>query len=137
MPSKTNAKLSADQIALLHEKVLAHVATVAPDGTPHVTPVWVETDGEALYFNTFKGGVKHRNLSRNPQVAVSVTDKSNDYRSAVIRGRAELIDEGADAHIDRLTKKYLGQDRYPFRQPGEQRVTVRVVPDKIHRVPGS
>ncbi len=137
MPSKTAAKLTADQIALLKEKALAHVATVMSDGSPHVTPVWVDTDGEALLFNTFKGGIKHRNLSRDPRVAISVTDKGNDYRSAVIRGRAELIAEGAEDHIDRLSKKYLGQDRYPFRQPGEQRVTIRVVPERIHRVPGS
>jgi PPOX class probable F420-dependent enzyme len=137
MPTKVNAKLSDDQVALLREKVIAHIATVMPDGSPSVTPVWVETDGEAVLFNTFKGGVKHRNLRRDPRVAISVTDRGNDYHTVVIRGRAELIEEGADDHIDRLTKKYLGQDRYPFRQPGEQRLTVRVVPERIHRLPTS
>lgn len=125
------AKLTEDQINLLHEKQLAHVATVSPDGTPHVTPVWIDTDGEAVIFNTAKGRVKHRNILRNPKVGISVTDKANDYRTVVIQGTAELVDEGADAHIDKLAKKYLGQDSYPFRTPTEERVIVRVTPERI------
>ena len=104
-----------------------------PDGSPHVTPVWVDTDGEAVLFNTAKGRLKYRNLSRDPRVAISLSAKDNDYRTVVMRGRAEFIEEGADAHIDRLAKKYLGADSYPGRQPGEVRVTVRVVPETIHR----
>jgi len=133
MPSPAHAQLTDDQVALLREKVLAHVATVMPDGSPQVSAVWVDTDGEAVLFNTAKGRLKHRNLSRDPRVAISITDRNDDYRTVVIRGRAELIDEGADELIDRLAKKYRGLDRYPFRQPGEERVTVRVVPETIHR----
>jgi PPOX class probable F420-dependent enzyme len=133
MASSSHSQLTDDQVALLREKVLAHVATVMPDGSPHVTPVWVDTDGEAVLFNTAKGRVKYRNLSRDPRIAISVTDRNDDYRTVVIRGRAELIDEGAEEHIDRLAKKYRGVDRYPNRQPGEQRVTVRVVPQIIQR----
>jgi len=133
MPSPSHPRLTEDQVALLREKVLAHVATIMPDGSPQVTPVWVDTDGEAVLFNTAKGRLKHRNLSRDPRVAISITDRNDDYRTVVIRGRAELIDEGADELIDRLAKKYRGLDRYPFRQPGEERVTVRVVPETIHR----
>ena len=133
MPSPSHPRLTEDQVALLREKVLAHVATIMPDGSPQVTPVWVDTDGEAVLFNTAKGRLKHRNLSRDPRIAISITDRSDDYRTVVIRGRAELIDEGADELIDRLAKKYRGLDRYPFRQPGEERVTVRVLPESIHR----
>jgi PPOX class probable F420-dependent enzyme len=133
MASATHPTLTDDQVALLRDKVLAHVATVMPDGSPHVTPVWVDTDGEFVLFNTAKGRLKYRNLSRDPRVAVSVTAKDNDYRTLVLRGRAEFVDEGADAHIDRLAKKYLGVDSYPHRQPGEVRVTVRVVPGTIQR----
>jgi len=133
MPSPSHPRLTEDQVALLREKVLAHVATIMPDGSPQVTPVWVDTDGEAVLFNTAKGRLKHRNLSRDPRVAISITDRNDDYRTVVIRGRAELIDEGADELIDRLAKKYRGLDRYPFRQPGEERVTVRVLPESIHR----
>ncbi|MGP8161902.1 MAG: PPOX class F420-dependent oxidoreductase [Candidatus Dormibacteria bacterium] len=133
MASPSHPQLTDDQVALLREKVLAHVATVMPDGSPHVTPVWVDTDGEAVLFNTAKGRLKYRNLSRDPRIAISVTDRNNDYRTMVIRGRAELIEEGAADHIDRLAKKYRGLDRYPNRQPGEQRVTVRVLPETNHR----
>jgi PPOX class probable F420-dependent enzyme len=130
----SSATLSAEEISLLQEAVLAHVATTMADGSPQVTPVWVDTDGEALLFNTAKGRVKHRDLVRDPRVAVSVTDRQNDYRTCVLRGRAELIEAGADAHIDKLAKKYLGADAYPFRKPGEERIIVRVVPQSIIRM---
>ena len=123
-------KLSDDDVALLNEKQLAHVATVMPDGTPQVTPVWIDTDGEAVLFNTAKGRVKHRNLEQNPQVFISVADRTNDYRTLLVRGRAEFIEEGADAHIDKLAKKYLDADSYPFRKADEQRIIVRVVPER-------
>jgi PPOX class probable F420-dependent enzyme len=133
MTDQPHPTLTDDQVALLRDKVLAHVATVMPDGSPQVTPVWVDTDGEAVLFNTAKGRLKYRNLSRDPRVAISVSAKDNDYRTVVLRGRAEFIEEGADAHIDRLAKKYLGADSYPGRKPGEVRVTVRVVPQTIFR----
>ncbi|MGA3183244.1 MAG: PPOX class F420-dependent oxidoreductase [Candidatus Dormibacteria bacterium] len=133
MTDQPHPNLTDDQVALLGEKVLAHVATVMPDGSPQVTPVWVDTDGEAVLFNTSTSRLKYRNLSRDPRVAISLSAKDNDYRTVVMRGRAEFIEEGADAHIDRLAKKYLGADSYPNRQPGEVRVTVRVVPETIHR----
>ena len=125
------AKLKQEHVDLLHQPVLAHVATVNSDGTPQSTPVWIDTDGEAVIFNTARGRRKTRNLERNPAVAVSVVNPANPYEMLEVRGRAELIDEGADAHIDALAQKYLHQETYPFRQPGEQRVIVRVVPENI------
>ncbi len=133
MAAPSGPTLTDDQVALLREKVLAHVATVMPDGSPQVTPVWVDTDGETVLFNTAKDRLKYRNLSRDPRIAVSIAARENDYRTVVIRGRAEFIEEGADDHIDRLAKKYRGLDRYPGRKPGEVRVTVRVVAETIHR----
>ncbi|MEV1142498.1 PPOX class F420-dependent oxidoreductase [Micromonospora sp. NPDC049799] len=124
------AILTDEDLALLAEPQLAHVATVEPDGSPHVTPVWVDTDGEHIIFNTAKGRVKYENIRRNPEVAVSVVDKENDFRTLWVKGTAELVDEGADAHIDRMAKKYLGQDTYPFRQAGEERVIVRIRPSQ-------
>jgi len=121
-------KLSTEEVELLREPQIANVATVMADGTPQVTPVWVDTDGENVLFNTSKGRVKHRNLVRNPKVAISVVDRNDPWRTVVVRGTAEFIDEGADAHIDALAKKYLGVDTYPGRKPGEQRVIVRVTP---------
>jgi PPOX class probable F420-dependent enzyme len=128
MPTKFTEK----QLALLSKPLFASVATVMADGSPQVTPVWVETDGEALLFNTDKARVKFRNLTRNPKVAVTVLDPEDPYRSLlVVRGRAEFVDTDADAHLDRLAKKYLGKDRYPWRRPGDRRVIVRVIPEKV------
>jgi PPOX class probable F420-dependent enzyme len=120
--------LNEDDIALLREPQLAHVAVIDADGAPHVTPVWVDTDGEHILFNTVKGRAKYNSLVRNPQVGVSVVDKANDFRTLWVKGTAELVEDGADAHIDRMAQKYLGKDKYPFSQPGEERVIVRIVP---------
>lgn len=121
--------LTDDDRTLMGEAHLGHVATVMPDGTPQITPVWIDTDGEAVRFNTAKGRQKHRNLVRNPAVAVLVVDEADGYRWVSVRGTAEIVEEGADAHIDALAKKYLGQDTYPFRQPDEERVIVRILPE--------
>lgn len=120
--------LTPDDIALLEEPQLAHVATTMKDGSPQVTPVWVDTDGTALLFNTAKGRVKYTNLERDPHVAISVVDKADPYRYVIVRGTAELVEEGADAHIDKLAKKYLGVDSYPMRKADETRVIVKVTP---------
>ncbi|MGR6316819.1 PPOX class F420-dependent oxidoreductase [Micromonospora soli] len=126
--------LTEVDLALLAEPQLAHVATIEPDGTPHVTPVWVDHDGEHIVFNTVKGRKKYLNMARNPSVAVSVVDKEDDFRTLWVKGTAEFVTEGADAHIDKMAKKYLGQDKYPFSQPGEERVIVRVTPtEKLGR----
>ncbi|MEV6799741.1 PPOX class F420-dependent oxidoreductase [Micromonospora rifamycinica] len=124
------AILTDEDKTLLSEPQLAHVATIEADGTPHVTPVWVDVDGDHILFNTALGRQKHLNIARNPVVAVSVVDRADDFRTLWVRGTAEFVTEGADAHIDRLAKKYLGQDTYPFRRPGEQRVIVRITPTR-------
>jgi PPOX class probable F420-dependent enzyme len=122
-------KLSPQELELLSEPQIATVATVMADGSPQLTPVWIDTDGEAILFNTAKGRVKHRNLLRNPKVAVTVVDKNDFYRLVNVRGTAEIVEQGADDHIDRLAKKYLGADSYPWRKEGEERVIVRIIPD--------
>ncbi|KIR64781.1 PPOX class F420-dependent oxidoreductase [Micromonospora harpali] len=122
------AILTEEDLALLAEPQLAHVATIEPDGSPHVTPVWVDTDGEHIVFNTAKGRQKYNNIQRTPIVAVSVVDKANDFRTLWVKGTAEFVEEGADAHIDKMAQKYLGQETYPFGQPGEVRVIVRITP---------
>jgi PPOX class probable F420-dependent enzyme len=117
---------------LFDKKSFAHLATVGPDGTPQVTPVWIDYDGTHIRFNTARGRVKTRNLERNPTVALSVQDPENPYRYVQVKGRvAEMTEKGADAHIDALAKKYLGQDRYPYRRADEVRVTVKILPEKI------
>jgi PPOX class probable F420-dependent enzyme len=118
---------------LFQKKAFAHLATIGADGSPQVTPVWVDFDGTHIRFNTARGRVKDKNLRRNPRVALSVQDPDNPYRYMQVRGRvAEITEQGADAHIDALAKKYMNQDKYPYRRPGEVRVLYRILPEKIH-----
>lgn len=121
-------KLTEKDVELLNEPQIANLATVLADGSPHVVPVWIDTDGEALLFNTFKDSVKHRNLVRDPRVAISVVDKADPYRTVVIRGTVEFTEDGADDHLDGLAKKYLGLDTYPWRKPENIRIIGRVTP---------
>ena len=118
---------------LLQKPAFANLATLNPDGSPQVTPVWFDYDGTNLLINTARGRMKDRNLRRDPRVAVSITDPENPYRYVGIQGRvSEMTETGADAHIDKLAKKYLNKDKYPFRAPGEVRVLLKIVPEKIH-----
>ena len=110
----------------------ANLATVMPDGSPQVTPVWFDYDGDCLRINSAKGRVKDRNMRRDKRVALSIQDPENAYRYLAVRGDVEEITEnGADAHIDSLAKKYLGKDKYPFRGPGEVRVIYKIRPEKV------
>jgi PPOX class probable F420-dependent enzyme len=117
---------------LFGKKAFAHLATVGRDNAPQVTPVWCDFDGTHVRINTARGRVKDRNLQRNPRVAMSLLDPDNPYRYLQVRGRvAEMTEQGADAHIDALAKKYLGQDTYPYRRPGEVRVLVKITPESV------
>jgi PPOX class probable F420-dependent enzyme len=117
---------------LLTKKAFASLATVMADGSPQVTPVWFDFDGTHLCVNSAKGRVKDRNMRRNWRVALAILDPENPYRHMAIRGRVEEITEaGADAHIDSLSKKYLGKDRYPNRRSGEIRVIYRIRPERV------
>ncbi|BCJ70754.1 PPOX class F420-dependent enzyme [Catellatospora sp. IY07-71] len=120
--------LTDDDLALLNEAQLAHVAVTEADGSPHVTPVWIDTDGEHILFNTAKGRVKYNALVRDPRVGISIVDKHDDYRTLWVKGDVEFVEEGADAHIDKLAYKYLGKETYPWRKPEEVRVIVKVTP---------
>src|SRR6266852_6385351 len=118
---------------LFQKKAFAHLATLNADGSPQVTPVWVDFDGANILVNTARGRVKTKNLAREPRVALSISDPENPYRYLGVQGRVtEMTETGADAHIDKMAKKYLGKDSYPFRAPGEVRVIVKIAPDKVH-----
>jgi PPOX class probable F420-dependent enzyme len=123
-----------DQVRqFIEEPNFASLATLMPDGSPQVTPMWVDTDGEYLYINTAEGRQKPRNFQGDKRVALTIVDRANPYRHAMVRGRVvDMTHEGADAHIDKLAKKYLNKDKYPFRAPGEVRVLLKIVPEKIH-----
>lgn len=117
---------------ILNKPAFAHLSTLMPDGSPQSSAVWVDTEGGSIVINSAEGRLKDRNIRRDPRVAVSVTDPENPYRSLMIRGRvAKITNDGADRHIDRMAKKYMGVDEYPFRQPGEVRVMYYIEPDRI------
>ncbi len=123
------AKLSPAVRKLFEEPNFGFLATLMPDGSPQTSVVWVDIDGDYILANTAEGRQKPRNVRRDPRVAIGIADRENPYASAYIRGRVvEVTRDGADAHIDRLAKKYLGQDTYPFRQPGEQRLILKIEP---------
>ncbi|HZP26317.1 MAG TPA: PPOX class F420-dependent oxidoreductase [Dehalococcoidia bacterium] len=117
---------------LTEDKNIAHIATIMPDGSPQVTPVWIDYDGTHILVNTATGRVKWRNLQRNPNVALSVVGSQNAYKAISIRGRVvEMTEDGANDHIDKLSLKYLGKPKYEGHRPGERRVLVRIEPLKL------
>ena len=120
---------------LLEEPAFCQLATLMPDGSPQITQVWVETDGEHVLINTIEGSQKERNVRRDPRVAVNVVDPTNAWRIAMVRGRAvEVVTEGAVEQIDRLANKYLGHDTYPYHHPQRTRTTIKNSPDKINEI---
>lgn len=129
-PEKPMAtKLDSYLDLLQQKKPLASLATVMPDGSPQLTPVWFDFDGRHIRVNTAKGRVKARNMQEGSRVAVMIVDPENPYRYVQIRGRvARATESGADDHINSLAKKYLGKDKYPFGQPGEVRIRYEIEP---------
>jgi PPOX class probable F420-dependent enzyme len=124
--------LSAKARELIARPVLASLTTLGPDGSPQVTPLWIDRDGDDLLFNTAQGRVKARHMEHEPRVAVSVIDPDDPYNVVALRGTVtDMTTEGADAHIDSLAQKYLGLDAYPMRREGEVRIKVRVRTDHI------
>lgn len=128
----TDTTLTSAARALLAEPVLAHLATSSPDGTPHVTPVWIDLDGDDVVINTVEGRAKARHVRANPKVGLSVADPADPYRVVAFQGTVvDITDEGAREHIDQLARKYLGVDEYPMHQPGDVRLKVRIRPDRV------
>ena len=115
----------------LEQPFVGTVTTLRPDGSPHSTIVWVDVDENGPSFNTASGRAKPRHLERDPRVSLLVVDPEDSYKWLAVSGRAELTTEGADDQIDKLAKKYLGQDEYPWRKPEEQRLRVRIQPERI------
>jgi PPOX class probable F420-dependent enzyme len=117
---------------LIESKTYANVATLMPDGSPHVTQTWVDHDGDTVLINTFEGSQKYKNALRNPKIALDVCDPTSPYSMAVIRGRVMTVTfDGAEQHIDRMAKKYLDQDTYQMRRPGVRRVLIKIEPTRV------
>lgn len=117
---------------LIEEPNFCFVATLRHDGTPHVAPVWVDHEAGEIVLNSARGRAWPANLERDPRVTLTIPNRENNYEYVSIRGRlAAVTEDGADAHIDAMAKKYLGRDTYPFRQAGEQRIVLRIAPEQV------
>jgi PPOX class probable F420-dependent enzyme len=123
--------LSPNVKKLFTDKNYGHLATLMPDGSPQVTTVWVDLDGDRILVNTAEGRAKPRNVRRDPRVAISISDPSG-YPSAHVRGRVvEVTHEGAEAHIDKMSQKYLGEEKYPWAKPEDVRVLIVIEPERV------
>ena len=126
------AQLAEGQRKFLDENPFVGIATtLRHDGSPHSTVVWVDVMDGTVGFNTARGRAKDRHLQRDPRASLLVVDPNNPYQWVAVSGRAELTEDGADAQIDKLAKKYLGKDEYPWRNPAETRVSVRITPERV------
>jgi PPOX class probable F420-dependent enzyme len=127
-----NNEIPQNYMDLFQKKAFGHLATLMPDGSPQITPVWVEYDGKYVLVNTTKGRKKLENIKRDPRVAIEIADPDNPYRYMQIRGRvAEITEEGAEKLIDDLSLKYRGITPYPSRKPGMVRVTLKIEPERV------
>jgi PPOX class probable F420-dependent enzyme len=119
--------------SLFENKNFAFVATSMKDGSPHVTPTWVDIDDSYILINTAIGRVKQKNVARDPRVSVSVADNNNPYHMVTVNGEIveQITGEEAEKHIDKLAKKYLNKDIYPGRAPGEKRILLKIKPKKV------
>ncbi len=118
-------------LELFQKKSFGHLATLLPNGTPQTSPVWVDFDNTHVLVNSARGRLKEKNMRQRPQVALSIQDPDDPYRYLEVRGRVvEITEQGAEEHIDHLAKRYLGLDRYPYRQPGEVRVIYKIKPER-------
>ena len=129
---RERASIPAEFVDLLEGRALAHLATIRPDGTPHATPVWIDYQDGLLVVNAREGRVKTANMLARPAVAISIVDPGNPYRYLSIEGIVESIDEDRGlAHMDKLSRRYLGVDRYPWGVEGERRVLFRIRPTRV------
>jgi PPOX class probable F420-dependent enzyme len=127
------AQLTEAQVAFLRDNPYTGVlTTLRADGSPHSTAVWVDVDGSGnVSINTAQGRAKPKHIARDPRVSLTVLDPANAYNWISISGTATLTEDGAEAQIDRLAKKYLGEDVYPWRSEGEVRVSVQIAVAKV------
>ena len=120
---------------LFQKKAFANLATLMPDGSPQVTPVWVDWDGTHVLVNSARGRQKDKNMQKNARVSLAILDPDNPYRYLEVRGTVDQItEEGADAHIDKMAKKYMGKDTYPYRNPAEKRVIFKILPTRTSQM---
>lgn len=126
------AQLSEAALKLIKDKNFAFIGTLMSDGSPQVTPVWVEYDGQHIILNSEVKRAKVRNLKRDPRISISIANMQNPYEYVEIRGKVvDMTTQGASEGIDMLAKKYLGQDKYPYNKEGDERIIIKVAPEKV------
>ena len=126
------AKLTANALRLIEGKNFASLATLGHDGSPHVTPMWIDHEGDTILMNTAEGRVKLRNIAKDHRVGVTIFDLKNPYDRIVIQGQViAQMHDGAEAHIDKLAKKYTGASKYQKSSPDEKRVILKIEPIKV------
>ena len=134
MNPQINSKINDDAIRkLFKEKNLVFMSTLMKDGSPQVTPTWVDIENGSILVNTAIGRLKHKNTSRDPRVGLAITDHNNPYDMVTIRGKVieQITGDEAEKHIDKLAKKYIGAEKYPGRSPTEKRVILKIKPEKV------
>ena len=123
-------------IKLFEEPNLVFIATIMKDGAPQVSPVWADYENDHVLVNTAEGRIKHKNILRDPRVAISVVDQKNPLNMTTIRGKViDIIPDYEYKLADKLAKKYMGKEKYPFRQPGEKRTVLKILPDRVYVLP--
>lgn len=135
MDKETN-QITEPVAKLLEGRNFAFVATLMKDGWPQITPTWVDLENGKILVNTAIGRLKQKNISRDDRIAISVTDQNNPYHMVTVRGKVvEQITEGADKHIDKLARKYLGVDKYPRHSSNEKRIILKIKPERVYYQP--
>jgi PPOX class probable F420-dependent enzyme len=123
-------------IKLFEERNLVFIATIMKDGSPQLSPVWADFEDEHVLVNTAEGRIKHKNVLRDPRVAVSVVNQNNPLDMTTIRGKVvDIIPDYEYEHANKLTKKYMGKEKYPFKQPGEKRIIFKILPERVFVLP--
>jgi len=132
-----NRKMSDKKVVkLFSEKNLVFIATIMKDGSPQVSPVWANYEDGFILVNTAEGRIKHKNILRDPRVAVSVTSNDNPLDMTTIRGKVvEITSDSKYLHADKLTQQYMGRSNYPFKQKNEKRIILKIKPEKIFVLP--
>jgi len=134
MTGQSNQRLTDPRIRKFFEgKNFAFLSSLMKDGSPHVTPTWVDIEDDNILINTALGRIKQTNISRDPRIALSIIDQDNQYEMVTIRGKVteQITGEVDEKHIDKLARKYINQDKYPRRSKNEQRVILKIKPEKI------
>ncbi|HEX6646655.1 MAG TPA: PPOX class F420-dependent oxidoreductase [Nitrososphaeraceae archaeon] len=118
---------------LFEDKNFVFLSSLMKDGSPHVTPTWVDIENGNILINTAIGRIKQKNISRDPRVALAIADQNNPYDMVTIRGKVieQISGDPAEEHIDKLAKKYIDKDKYPGRSPGEKRILLKIKPERI------